>query len=304
MPVKHLSANCIPGSLTSYFLIIINIHHFIYIPLMFDESSLLSKVQKSYADALLVGLLLFLGPICLADTLVNGPVFSIKWSKELSQFTASISKLKKIKTYLLPSQSKVRHQWSGSDSGTNSEDKMCEGAVPKLGTTIHITALDGIINVNSLFTLAVFIGLAWNPHDLNNSLATDTNCFAKPKVAEDLVAFHVYSFSCFLFSSLIALCLKQAIRLAKSAHHFPTIYSLDLAQINKNALRVGYLVSAAGSVCGSVFLMLALINVVQIKLGILGCGSKHTYGAVIPLVIFVPLGLLINVCTIFYAFTR
>ncbi|XP_019230419.1 PREDICTED: uncharacterized protein LOC109211342 [Nicotiana attenuata] len=238
-----------------------------------------------------------------AYTLLNGPFFKV--NRPLRQFIASISKPKKIKTYLLPSQSKVRHQWSGSDSGTNnSGDKMCEGAVPKLGTTIHITALDGIINVNSLFTLAVFIGLAWNPHDLNNSLATDTNCFAKPKVAEDLVAFHVYSFSCFLFSSLIALCLKQAIRLAKSAHHFPTIYSLDLAQINKNALRVGYLVSAAGSVCGSVFLMLALINVVQIKLGILGCGSKHTYGAVIPLVIFVPLGLLINVCTVFYAFTR
>ncbi|XP_059316076.1 uncharacterized protein LOC132066898 [Lycium ferocissimum] len=180
---------------------------------------------------------------------------------------------------------------------------MSEGAVPKLGTTIHITALDGIINVNSLFTFAVFIGLAWNPHDQGNSLSDNQSCIAGPKVAEDLVAFHVYSFSCFLFSSLIALCLKQAIRLAKSAH-FPTVFSVDLALINRNALRVGYLVSAAGSVCGSVCLMLALINMVQIKLGVFGCGSKHTYGAVIPLVIFVPLGLLIYVCTVFYAFTR
>ncbi|KAM3268064.1 hypothetical protein P3S67_031614 [Capsicum chacoense] len=180
---------------------------------------------------------------------------------------------------------------------------MCEGAVPRLGTTIHISALDGIINVNSLFTLAVFIGLAWNPHDQGNSLSQDPSCLAGSKVAEDLVAFHVYSFSCFLFSSLIALCLKQAIRLAKSAH-FPTVFTLDLAVINKNALRFGYLVSAAGSVLGSVFLMLALINVVQIKLGVLGCGSMFTYGAVVPLVIFVPLGLLIYVCIVFYAFTR
>ncbi|KAH0676576.1 uncharacterized protein [Solanum tuberosum] len=180
---------------------------------------------------------------------------------------------------------------------------MCEGAIPKLGTTIHISALDGIINVNSLFTLAVFIGLAWNPHDQGNSLSQNPSCIAEPKIVEDLVAFHVYSFSCFLFSSLIALCLKQAIRLAKSAH-FPTVFTLDLASINKTALRVGYLVSAAGSVLGSVFLMLGLINVVQIKLGILGCGSMHTYGAIIPLVIFVPLGLLIYVCTVFYAFTR
>ncbi|XP_031109733.1 uncharacterized protein LOC116013909 [Ipomoea triloba] len=180
---------------------------------------------------------------------------------------------------------------------------MSGSAVPKLATTIHITALDGIINVNSLFTFAVFVGLAWNPRDPNNRLTDDPNCLADPKVAENLVAFHVYSFAFFLFSSLVALCLKQAIRLAKTAH-YPTIFALDLAHVNKSAVRVGYLVCAAGSVCGCVFLMLALINVVQIKLGTLGCGSSHSYGAVIPLVTFVPLGLIIYVCTILYAFTR
>ncbi|KAL0401287.1 UNVERIFIED_CONTAM: hypothetical protein Slati_4158600 [Sesamum latifolium] len=78
-------------------------------------------------------------------------------------------------------------------------------------TSIHITALDGIVNVNSLFTLAVFIGLAWNPTDPSNSLIDpiqQPGCSPGPKVAEDLVAFHVYSFSCFLFSSLVALGLK------------------------------------------------------------------------------------------------
>ncbi|GAA0156072.1 hypothetical protein LIER_13648 [Lithospermum erythrorhizon] len=79
---------------------------------------------------------------------------------------------------------------------------------------------------------------------------------------------------------------------------------MDLAHINRNALRVGYLVSAAGSVCGSVFLMLALVNVVQIKLGTLGCGSAQTYGAVVPLVTLVPAGLLIYVGFVLYAFTH
>ncbi|KAL0299227.1 UNVERIFIED_CONTAM: hypothetical protein Sradi_6582500 [Sesamum radiatum] len=85
-------------------------------------------------------------------------------------------------------------------------------------TSIHITALDGIVNVNSLFTLAVFIGLAWNPTDPSNSLIDpiqQPGCSPGPKVAEDLVAFHVYSFSCFLFSSLVALGLKQALRLSR-----------------------------------------------------------------------------------------
>ncbi|PIM99423.1 hypothetical protein CDL12_28083 [Handroanthus impetiginosus] len=178
-------------------------------------------------------------------------------------------------------------------------------------TSIHITALDGIVNVNSLFTLAVFIGLAWNPTDPNNSLIDQTQepgCSPSPKVAENLITFHVYSFSCFLFSSLVAMGLKQAIRLSRRArahynHHI--LWAFDLAHVNETALRVGYVVSAVGSVCGSVFLMLALVNVAQIKLGKLGCGgSRHVYGAVVPLVILVPSGLLIYVCTVFYAFTR
>lgn len=168
-------------------------------------------------------------------------------------------------------------------------------------TSIHISALDGIVNVNSLFTLAVFIGLAWNPTDPNN-LILETSCNPGPSVAEDLVAFHVYSFSAFLFSSLIALGLKQVIRITKSpAYHPPVEF---LAHINRSVLRVGMLVSGIGSVFGCGFLMLALVNVVQIKLGTLACGSTQSFAAVIPLVILVPVGLLLYVCMIVYAFTR
>ncbi|XP_073141604.1 uncharacterized protein [Henckelia pumila] len=172
-------------------------------------------------------------------------------------------------------------------------------------TSIHITALDGIVNVNSLFTFAVFIGLAWNPTDPNSTLIDPTQppgCSPSPTTAERLVCFHVYAFSCFLFSSLVALGLKQAIRLARDS---PAHWPIDLTMVNKTGLRVGYVVSAAGSVTGSVFLMLALVDVVQIKLGMLGCGgSRHGFGAVVPLVILVPSGLLIYVCTVLYAFTR
>nr|CAD1817674.1 unnamed protein product [Ananas comosus var. bracteatus] len=82
------------------------------------------------------------------------------------------------------------------------------------GTSIHITALDGVVNVNSLFTLAAFVGLAWNPSAGATPGAAPCDVdFGK--LETDLVSFHVLAFACFLFSSLVALCLKQAIR----AHH-------------------------------------------------------------------------------------
>ncbi|GJW45354.1 hypothetical protein Tco_0074153 [Tanacetum coccineum] len=47
------------------------------------------------------------------------------------------------------------------------------------------------------------------------------------------------------------------------------------------------------------------IYIVQIKLGVLGCeSSQHSYAAVVPLLIFVPLGLLIYVFFVLFAFTR
>ncbi|CAM8910373.1 unnamed protein product [Rhodiola kirilowii] len=171
------------------------------------------------------------------------------------------------------------------------------------GTSIQVTALDAIINVNSLFTLAVFLGLAWNPSDPNNSLISNQSCIAGASYTEDLVAFHVYSFSSFLFSSLIALALKQAIRIVRNpGFHFQ--YAELLALVNKTALRVGMVISGAGSACGCAFLMMALVNLVQIKLGTLACGSSHSYAAIVPLVILVPSALLLYVSVVLYAFTR
>ncbi|XP_057434067.1 uncharacterized protein LOC130726780 [Lotus japonicus] len=166
-------------------------------------------------------------------------------------------------------------------------------------TSVHITALDAIVNVNSLFTLAVFIGLTWNPHDPENNLNSDPACAPTAAIAENLVAFHVYSFSSFLFSSLIALALKQAIRLTRTSAYTPAV-----AHVNRSCLRLVMVVSGAGSVSGCLFLMLALVNVVQIKLGTLACGSSHAFAAIVPLFIFVPIALLIYVSVVFYAFTR
>ncbi|KAF3330747.1 hypothetical protein FCM35_KLT04101 [Carex littledalei] len=164
------------------------------------------------------------------------------------------------------------------------------------GTSISITALDGIVNVNSLFTLAAFAGLAWTPSDGATTLSSP-ECAAGDRVESDLVFFHVLAFACFLFSSLVALCLKQAIRTVSRHGHASSV------RINRLGLRGGILACATGSVFACLFLMLALINVVQVRLGRISCGGA-ALGAVLPLVILVPSGLLIYAGIVLYTFSH
>lgn len=172
-------------------------------------------------------------------------------------------------------------------------------------TTIHVMALDSIVNVNSLFTLALFLGLTWYPTtDTRTTLiGDDSGCAAGPHIAEGLISFHVYSFSSFLFSSLIALALKQTITISKGGGG-GELLGVPMGDVNKVCLRLGTLVSAFGSVFGCGFLMMALVDLVQIKLGTLACGSLYTFAAVGPLVTLVPLALFIYVFLVLHAFTR
>ncbi|PIA59958.1 hypothetical protein AQUCO_00400674v1, partial [Aquilegia coerulea] len=172
-------------------------------------------------------------------------------------------------------------------------------------TSVYLAALDGAVNVNSLFMLAVFLGLAWNPpFDPNYSMIDDKRCFPGPKVAQDVISFQVFSFASFLFSSLIALSLKQVLKISRRSHRGDESINMRImkARINKTFLRVGILAISAGSVFGCGFLVLAMINVIQLKLGKLNCpNSNYTISAIVPLVIFVPGALLIYVCLILYA---
>ncbi|KHN25234.1 hypothetical protein glysoja_010151 [Glycine soja] len=178
-------------------------------------------------------------------------------------------------------------------------------------TRIHIMALDGIVNVNSLFTLALFLGITTT--STTNTLIGDDNaaCAAGASISEGLIAFHVYSFSSFLFSSLIALALKNIINFSKDIKDGDVVLDNNnnnwvhsAAKINTVVLRLGTLVSAFGSVFGCGFLVMALVDLVQIKLGTLACGSPHTFAAVAPLLVLVPTALLIYVVLVLYSFTR
>lgn len=117
---------------------------------------------------------------------------------------------------------------------------------------------------------------------------------------------HVYSFSSFLFSSLIASALKQAIKIANgSSQQYDALgVSVTVVRVNLMVLRFGILVSGVGSVFGCGFLMMALVNLIQIKLGVLGCKSFYTLAAISPLLTLVPLSLVIYVVLVLYAFSR
>ncbi|KAI4354107.1 hypothetical protein L6164_003006 [Bauhinia variegata] len=164
----------------------------------------------------------------------------------------------------------------------------------KSTTSIHVTALDGIVNVNSLFTFAVFVGLSLAPGQ--RSLDDRTACDAGINVAKKLIVFEVFSFSFFLFSSLIAQGLKLAINLINSKE----VYA-SRAQVNLRLLKFGIMGSVVGSVMGCLFLMLSMVNIIEIRLGLLSCRSKHTVCAITSLVVLVSSALLVYISTYIYA---
>ncbi|XP_072988322.1 uncharacterized protein [Typha latifolia] len=170
---------------------------------------------------------------------------------------------------------------------------------PTSTTSIHVTALDGVVNVNSLFTVAVFVGLSLTTPG-QRSLESSAACDAGPDVVRNLLVFEVVAFSFFLFSSLVAQGLKLAINLINSKDP----HDAFRAHINSRVLRLGMLASAVGSVMGCLFLLLSMVNVIQIRLGMLSCGSQATVRAVAALVTLVSTALMVYVSTVFYAFTH
>ncbi|MCL7021508.1 hypothetical protein MKW94_010847 [Papaver nudicaule] len=164
-------------------------------------------------------------------------------------------------------------------------------------TSVHVTALDGLVNVNSVFTIAVFVGLSLTTPG-QHSLENKDICDAGIDVAKRLLVFEVVSFSFFLFSSLIAQGLKLAINLLNSKD----VDEAVRAHINIKVLRFGMLGSAIGSVMGCIFLMLSMVNVIEIRLGLLSCGSKAAVRAVATLTTLVSSALLVYITTAVYAF--
>ncbi|KAL1822510.1 hypothetical protein ACET3Z_009288 [Daucus carota] len=129
-------------------------------------------------------------------------------------------------------------------------------------TEAHIKTLDDLVSVNSLFTLAVFVGLSQaSPGAI--SLKNRQECNAGPGVAKMLVLYEVVAF---------AACFRSYQALSRSA-----------------------------SVSGIILLTLSVVNIVQIRIGLYSCGSAEARRAIWALGTIVAIALVIYVLALIIA---
>ena len=125
--------------------------------------------------------------------------------------------------------------------------------------------LDDVINVNALFTSAVFIGLSFSSS--TPTLETREECKPGVGIEKWLVIFEIIPFGFFLVSSLLGKALKIQLHIIKNSNFI------------QNICRAMMVLCAACSILGSVFLFLAMINVLQMRLGKLTCKGNVWIGA-------------------------
>ncbi|KAL8111390.1 hypothetical protein AgCh_019200 [Apium graveolens] len=159
----------------------------------------------------------------------------------------------------------------------------------------HTKTLDDLVNVNSLFTLAVFVGLSQaSPGAI--SLENREECNAGPGVAKMLVLYEVVAFACFLLSSLVAKVIKLLLGLDNER--------LNLVEERFDLKDFLLILTASASVSGIVLLTLSVVNIVQIRIGVYSCGSAEARRAIWALCSIVAIALLIYVlalCVAIYA---
>ncbi|CAA2956408.1 uncharacterized protein LOC111371195, partial [Olea europaea subsp. europaea] len=167
---------------------------------------------------------------------------------------------------------------------------------PSSRTSIHVTAIDSIVNVNSLFTIAIFIGFSFTvpkAHIVGNT----QSCHVGIETVRRLIVSEIVSFSSFLFSSLIAQSLKLTIN---SLNSLDPIEHLK-ADINSSALKFGLLGSAVGSVVGCLSLIVSISYAIQVKLGVISCGGESVF-AVAVLAVLVGIYIMATILHLFHCF--
>ncbi|KAF2284628.1 hypothetical protein GH714_028593 [Hevea brasiliensis] len=146
---------------------------------------------------------------------------------------------------------------------------------------VQLSALEDLVSVNSLFTIAIFLGLSF-ASPTQQSLDNRPECAPGVNMGKRLVMYEVVSFACFLLSSLVAKSLKLFINFQNTKD------DLDISRGNEyQAIKPGrgfmILLSVLASTLGVVFLTLSMVDVVQIKIGKMSCGIHETQAAVVSL---------------------
>ncbi|KAK3444020.1 hypothetical protein EUGRSUZ_A00225 [Eucalyptus grandis] len=171
---------------------------------------------------------------------------------------------------------------SKDDKGITASSESSKDGTPvdyeKLQAAVDIyqRALDDLVSVNSLFTVAVFVGLAFASAEQQN-LAGNRKCEAGVRVGRRLVKNEVISFAFYLFSSLVAKSLKTHL-----FTYLITDPSCDqITHWSSKVLRGSlFFLSTATSIIGGVLLLYSMIDMIQLRLGKVTCKGIETLNAV------------------------
>ncbi|KAI6669195.1 hypothetical protein NL676_004080 [Syzygium grande] len=153
--------------------------------------------------------------------------------------------------------------------------------------------LDGIVGLNSWFTVAMFVGLSLaNPGQVSSLEQDRRECDPDLKIRKQLIFYEIASFSFFICSGF----------LGKTAKIVLYIYERKkfTDPHRKVPSLVAFYLAIYGTMIGCLFLLLAMVNVAQIKLGKLSCGSDYTVPTVTVLVGAVGVALIIYFFTVSY----
>lgn len=179
-------------------------------------------------------------------------------------------------------------------------DDLKSRSTDAVSATLHVSALDALVNVNSIFSGVVFIGLAFSSTSISLvASGLDDPCLPGANTARWVVLFEVLAFSSYLLSSLIAQGLKLQLALIGAKKVVPDAF----VPINERIIRLGMSVTALCTALGTVFLTLSIVFLIELRLGALSCPtSAWSKGAAIPLISAVITGVVVFLGTVLYAF--
>lgn len=183
---------------------------------------------------------------------------------------------------------------------------------------LAVKALEGIVSANTFFTVAVFIGITGT---ITPSSTIPPSCVAGDDIARNFFLFEILSFGFYLLSSLVAQGMKLTITLLASddfygdsdkpppddCEEMPAWRAAAPRERRRAVLRFAQpmmLLAAGCSIMGTFFLLLSMVDAIQLKFGILSCGIPLAVGATFALSALVVGGLLFYGSTVAYALTH
>ncbi|CAD6264354.1 unnamed protein product [Miscanthus lutarioriparius] len=186
---------------------------------------------------------------------------------------------------------------------------------------LAVKALEGIVSANTFFTVAVFIGITGT---ITPSSTIHPACVAGDDIARNFFLFEILSFGFYLLSSLVAQGMKLTITLLASddfygdgdaqkpppsddCEEMPAWRAAAPRERRRAVLRFAQpmmLLAAGCSIMGTFFLLLSMVDAIQLKFGILSCFIPLAVGATFALSALVVGGLLFYGSTVAYALTH